>query len=223
MINGWYIWTCSCNWLVWAVVTCRDSCLRPCQYQGADRTQSGTSAASSTTEDPRALPFGHVSISWKMLVLHFFMGKWFLGWKEHSQHSFLTTWFINLHRALWPLLLGFLFCSRLKVSVLESLPCFLFPLYCSDCWPWAQVMGSMDRKKDCEDDSSNHDECMKAFGKAGYLMVFRKVDPTDASIPCGRARLHYLGVREDILVASGKADTFQHEFLGFTVVIPWFF
>lgn len=80
----------------------------------------------------------------------------------------------------------------------------------------------MDRKKDSEDDSSNHEECMKAFRKAGYLMVFRKVDPTDAAIPCGRARLHYLGLREEIAVASGRADTIQHEFLGFTVVAHCF-
>lgn len=57
-----------------------------------------------------------------------------------------------------------------------------------------KVAGVVDKKRDADDVTSNHDEILKAFKECGYHVTYNQVDPGQCNIPCSRGRLHYLGV-----------------------------
>ena len=100
--------------------------------------------------------------------------------------------------------------SHITSLALSAFSQYKFRQWFAEAGSCAQVAGIMDKKKDCPEQSSNHEEILQGFKDNGYTVTFRTVDPTEANIPCTRARLHYLGVREDLLPA-GSAETFRSE------------
>ena len=69
----------------------------------------------------------------------------------------------------------------------------------------AQVAGAQDKKKDSEE-LSNHEEILKGLHNSGYVTVFKAVDPSNANIPCSRARVHYIGVHKQFVGNGGEEN-----------------
>lgn len=69
-----------------------------------------------------------------------------------------------------------------------------------------QVSGIMDKQKGQQDVPSNHDECIDAFEKLGYSVVWRQVQPLEAQVPCSRPRIHYIGLLQSAMLSGGDPD-----------------
>ena len=75
------------------------------------------------------------------------------------------------------------------------------------------MAGIQDRKSGSED-QSNHEEVMQAFKDINYVVTVRTVDPSEAGIPAGRRRIHYMGVKKENF-KDHNTESFQSEHLGF--------
>eukprot|EP00438_Fugacium_kawagutii_P035758 Skav202571 [mRNA] locus=scaffold104:1450:20248:- [translate_table: standard] len=72
------------------------------------------------------------------------------------------------------------------------------------------VSGIMDRSKNDPEEMSNHEAILQSFKDSNYFVVWKPVDPSQANIPCSRARLHYLGVSQKLL-PEGSAKSLGDE------------
>ena len=68
----------------------------------------------------------------------------------------------------------------------------------------------MDKPKGDTASGSSHDHILEAFKEAGYLVVPKVVNPTDANFPVTRERVHYIGVHKKACTGSFDPSTLAH-------------